>query len=259
MATWYNYQGRLTDPSGTPLAGPRSVQFTIYDQFTETPWWQETQTVTSDANGLFNELLGAVSPLPDIVFLGPTRYLGIKVGGDPELSPRTRLTSVPYAMRVSTIDEASDGLLTSNLRIGQSLVVTSAGVNASSATSYGGYFQSTWADDASHALHGEYLGPGQVDAVGVFGKSVPSYGWGFGGVFEGGFVGVMGNTNSQGGGIGVYGLASSSTGTNSGVEGVATGGLFDYGTRGAATSATGHGVQAALSTQLRNSSRRARH
>jgi len=41
--------------------------------------------------------------------------LGIQIGSDPEISPRTRLVTVPWAHRVSTVDGASGGLISGDL------------------------------------------------------------------------------------------------------------------------------------------------
>ena len=48
-------------------------------------------------DGLFNVILGSQIALPDSIFAGDDRYLGITVSGDPEILPRTLLTSVPKA------------------------------------------------------------------------------------------------------------------------------------------------------------------
>jgi hypothetical protein len=77
-----NYQGRLTDPSGNPKNGTFTMQFAVYDAVsggnqlpTGSPW-SETQSVTA-TNGIFNVLLGSVTPLPANLFEGgPTDSLG---------------------------------------------------------------------------------------------------------------------------------------------------------------------------------------
>jgi len=57
-------------------------------------------------NGLFNVILGSISSIPSSIFDDTVRYLGIAVGTDLELSPRTRLTSVGYAYRALVADSA---------------------------------------------------------------------------------------------------------------------------------------------------------
>ena len=94
-----NFQGILRDSSGDPVAdGSYSVVFTIYDAPAGgANQWSETQSVNT-TNGLFAIELGANTPLTAAVFpSGADRYLGITVGSDPEVSPRTHLNSVAYA------------------------------------------------------------------------------------------------------------------------------------------------------------------
>lgn len=94
-----NYQGRLTNSAGQSVAdGSYSVNFTIYDDPTGgVPQWGETQSVTT-SNGLFTVRLGSVVFFGADLFNDTALYLAIKVGVDPEISPRTRLTAVPYAL-----------------------------------------------------------------------------------------------------------------------------------------------------------------
>ncbi len=104
-----NYQGRLTDASGTPVTnGTYLIKFKIYGSATgnDSLWSSGFRGVTV-TNGLFNYLLGDTVALPDTLFSGDTtRYLGITVGGDPELSPRTKLTTVAYAYHTLRADTA---------------------------------------------------------------------------------------------------------------------------------------------------------
>ena len=114
-----NFQGILKDGSGNPVAnGSYSVTFTIYDAPTGgTNLWTETQSVTT-SGGLFAVLLGSSNPVPDAIFQGSERWLGIAVSPDPELTPRQKLVSVGYAYRVSSVDSASGGTITSKVSIG---------------------------------------------------------------------------------------------------------------------------------------------
>jgi len=106
-----NYQGRLTDVGGSPMNGNYSMTFAIYDDPVlgepENIVWQETHPSVSVTNGLFNVVLGSVTPLPAVHFADTTRYLGIKVGGDPEITPRSRLTTVAYAFQSVMSDSAA--------------------------------------------------------------------------------------------------------------------------------------------------------
>lgn len=91
-----NYQGYLTDDGGEPITGTILMTFTIYD--TEgVSKWTESHPDVSVTNGLFSIILGTQTALPDSVFTGDDRYLGISIEGDDEITPRTQLTSSPGA------------------------------------------------------------------------------------------------------------------------------------------------------------------
>lgn len=103
-----NYQGRLTDTLGRPLDTIVSIVFTIYDDpTTGTDKWTETHSSVVVAQGLFNVLLGSIVPVDETVFIDPNRYLGIKVGADPELVHRTQLLSSAYAYHALYADTAA--------------------------------------------------------------------------------------------------------------------------------------------------------
>jgi hypothetical protein len=92
-----NYQGRLTDSDGSPVAdGDYQITFTIYDGGGGSQWTSGEQTVHV-SNGLFNYMLGSPDSIPKSVFENSVLYLGIKVGDDPEMAPKTLLTSAPSA------------------------------------------------------------------------------------------------------------------------------------------------------------------
>ena len=72
------------------------------------PLWQETQSISVDRAGRYTVLLGAteVEGIPlDVFASGEARWLGIAWQRPGEIEgPRTRLTSVPYALRASHAD-----------------------------------------------------------------------------------------------------------------------------------------------------------
>jgi len=92
-----NYQGQLTDASGNPANGAFTMVFNIFGAATGgTAVYTETQSVTV-SNGVFNVLLGSVTPIPLNLFdASPDRYLEITVNSA-VLTPRRRFGSVPYA------------------------------------------------------------------------------------------------------------------------------------------------------------------
>jgi hypothetical protein len=103
-----NYQGWLTDSLGDPVPDDSySMVFTIYDSKSGgTAKWTETQSNVDVKNGSFDVLLGSVIPVSDTVFNDTARYLGISIEGDDEIQPRTRITSVAYAMKSLIADTA---------------------------------------------------------------------------------------------------------------------------------------------------------
>lgn len=103
-----NYQGRLTDASGDPLDdGVYDLMFTIYDDSAVgSALWTSGPQPVQVTNGLFTYRLGSASPLLPSVFGDSALWLGIAVDGDPETTPRTRLTSVPYACQAQEAESA---------------------------------------------------------------------------------------------------------------------------------------------------------
>jgi hypothetical protein len=55
-------------------------------------------------------MLGSNVPLPDNIFDDSVSYLGIKVSTDPELIPRIRMVSVPFAYRARSADTVTSPL-----------------------------------------------------------------------------------------------------------------------------------------------------
>jgi hypothetical protein len=107
-----NYQGRLTDSAGDPVAdGPYLIKFIIWDDAVLSDpanelWNSGFQTVQVQG-GLFDVQLGE-SPMPalpvDLFSSGSTRYLGITISTDSEISPRTPITSVAYSYQALNAD-----------------------------------------------------------------------------------------------------------------------------------------------------------
>ena len=92
-------QGRLTDASGNPLNGSYTVNFYIYDAAVGgTLLCGNLVTTVSVTNGLFNHTIDLCAAAGAIK--GDQLYLGVKVGADPEMTPRQPIYSVPYAYTV---------------------------------------------------------------------------------------------------------------------------------------------------------------
>jgi len=92
-------QGRLTDANGIPLNGTYTVTFYVYDAAVGGNLLCGNFDASVDVtNGLFNSSLD----LCDLVdaFEGDQMYLGVRVGADPEMTPRQPIQGVPYAFNL---------------------------------------------------------------------------------------------------------------------------------------------------------------
>jgi hypothetical protein len=105
-----NFQGKATDKTGVPLNGAYNLTFRIYDSETGgTLKWSETQTNIQVSNGIFQVQLGSVTPL-NLPFDG-AYWISLEINTDGEMSPRTRLASVPYAYKAESLMDASPRVL----------------------------------------------------------------------------------------------------------------------------------------------------
>jgi hypothetical protein len=105
-----NYQGYLTNPSGTPIDGTINMSFYIYDVSSGgNALWSESQSVAIN-KGIYTVVLGNVTPI-GLPFDVPY-WLGVKVGTNAEMTPRQPLTSVAYSFRAKTADVVAGGAVT---------------------------------------------------------------------------------------------------------------------------------------------------
>ena len=130
------YQGRLYDQNGNPVSGTMSVTFSLYTSAAGgTAVWTETESV-SFANGYFAVQLGSVTAFGTTAFDGTVRYLGVKVGTDAEMTPRTAVASVPYALAAAPFgtnaSPAATGAGGAQCTLGE--VILTAGMTANGAT-----------------------------------------------------------------------------------------------------------------------------
>jgi hypothetical protein len=101
-----NYQGHLTDELGVPLTGNHTLTFRIYTDSTVsgTLLWQEIHEGVAVDVGLFHVILGSTTAIVDSLFGADERWVGIAVDSDSEITPRARITSVPWAFRAAIAD-----------------------------------------------------------------------------------------------------------------------------------------------------------
>lgn len=108
-----SYQGRLTDASGVPMAdGAKNLRFILWNDPTSVApaneLWNSGPVTVTTTEGLFSVNLGQspMTALDPAIFADSILWLGISVGADPEISPRTRLVSSPYTLSAHYADSA---------------------------------------------------------------------------------------------------------------------------------------------------------
>lgn len=108
-----NFQAILLDDQGQIVTDssydivftihPDSVSFSV-----DIILWTELKTVQT-SGGLFNTMLGSISPLTAEVFDGD-RWLQMRLASSTQpFLPRTRIGTTPYSYRVESIDKSSGG------------------------------------------------------------------------------------------------------------------------------------------------------
>ncbi len=107
-----NYQGKLTDDVGTPLNGVTvDLTFTFHgDSVGGATYLTVLQELVLVNQGIYNVLLGsgdvtpgAESTLAAVFQNHQEVWLGVAVDQDPEMTPRARISSVPYALAIDRV------------------------------------------------------------------------------------------------------------------------------------------------------------
>ncbi len=149
-----NYQGRLTDANGDPvLDGQRVLTFSLYTAATQgTLVWGPFITdggpgighaAQADlVNGRFNVVLGPSDTAGRSLvngFVGGTRYLEIRDGSNPPMTPRQQVLAAPEALHAAIADtvvtggigtaQLADGSVTAAKIAGGTGVWTGSGAN----------------------------------------------------------------------------------------------------------------------------------
>lgn len=109
------HSGRLLDSDDAPISGTIDITYAIFETPTGgTALWTETHPNVEVSNGLFSATLGSIVPLTTDIVAGSggggggaialERYLEVRIGGDPPISPRTRLAAAPFAVAAGRVD-----------------------------------------------------------------------------------------------------------------------------------------------------------
>jgi len=110
---YISWQGRIHDSDEVPLNDDVSIDFAIYaDSTGGTALWTETQDPVSVIDGLFQVKLGSVNPLPEEIFDESERWISLNIEGDGEMTPRTEIVSVAYAMQAGSSEPDNDWTIT---------------------------------------------------------------------------------------------------------------------------------------------------
>lgn len=231
---WISFQARLSDNGGQPVTdGDYAIRFTIYDAPADgNALWTENHPSVTVYKGIFTVLLGSITPFGDISS-DQVLYLGIAVEGDDEMIPRQPLSSAPFAFEAASV---SVGAIHASMLAGLSVTtekiapgaITTEKVATGSITAdliVGGTGSNLDADRLDGLDSSAFMPAGTDYWVNVTGDSMTgplgitvANGNGLTSVTSEG-TGVSGESTSTLG-LGVYGYASATTGSNMGVIGV---------------------------------------
>lgn len=118
------HQGRLFDDTGKPITDTMAITFNFYVNANDpSPAVSETIDVTLE-DGYFSVSLGESNPIIDLLQGGKTVFLGIAVGNDAEMTPRTVVQSVPYAIVAGNV---IGDITPSSVAIGATKVIDETG------------------------------------------------------------------------------------------------------------------------------------
>ena len=106
-------QGRLFASDGEPMSGQTTLDFRLYDAETGgDPIWSEEIVTDLDDSGFYSlELGGESNPIDAATLQGEVIYLGLAVNGAEELTPRLKVTAVPYAIWAEKATAVADGAI----------------------------------------------------------------------------------------------------------------------------------------------------
>ena len=100
-----NLQGQLTYSNGDPIDSTVAITFNIYNVASGgTSMWSETHSSVTVTDGVFDVVLGSSNSLPDTLFANNDSLYVQSTVGSTIISPRIRLTSVPWAFDAATLD-----------------------------------------------------------------------------------------------------------------------------------------------------------
>jgi len=166
------YQGRLTDDIGDPITIPTTVTFSIYEDSNDVIYVDTfIRNVTFNGNGVFTTELG---PFTSSFLDGDERWLGIKVGADPEMSDRQLITSVPYAYSSEYAQTVPDNSITTS-KIASGAVGNSDLANSSVNSAKIANFSIIGSDVANSTLTGTHIQNASIQGVDILNGTLTKY------------------------------------------------------------------------------------
>ena len=224
-----NYQGVLLGSNEQPVPeGNYKLTFSLYRE-DGTQLWTEVHDPVYLAGGGIHVHLGIHSPL--VLPFDEQYFLGIKVGSDPELQPRMRLTSSAYSFRAEDADKVAGISVSTTPQPNALLPLDNNGKFPSSVLSAGGASGDFLKKNAPDTSRGTVAAPmllvsNQGDGDGINGRNTGGKGRGVVGRSDNndGVVGWSGASDKSG----VFGHSDDGWGVtgrsdkNYGVQGLST-------------------------------------
>ncbi len=107
----FSYQGVVMDATGHFITdGAHNIRLKLYDAFgAPTEIYSENQLGVVFVKGLFNVMIGSVTPIPTTIAFDRGYFLGVSVDGGAEMAPRTALSAAPYAIHAMVADRLAPG------------------------------------------------------------------------------------------------------------------------------------------------------
>ncbi len=99
-----SYQGLLLDDQGDPVTATVAMEFELFDAPAGgAALWYESHPAVQVVDGVYDVVLGAITPIDQAVVEGGAIHLEVTVEGE-TLTPRTQLLMVPYALRAEVAE-----------------------------------------------------------------------------------------------------------------------------------------------------------
>ncbi|MBT8401153.1 MAG: hypothetical protein KJO98_11800, partial [Rhodothermia bacterium] len=79
-----------------------------------TALWTESHSSVVVTDGLFDVKLGSITPFASDLFAGDSRFLGVTIEGESEMTPRLQFTSAPFSLQAGRSYDVVDGSITAD-------------------------------------------------------------------------------------------------------------------------------------------------